>query len=92
MFRVGGPKTRDLGRVGIGPRPDADGPVGTKLQIITPYEDAPSLRVLMGGIATDPIISTLFGVFIAWAAHSSVAVVLLIMSSQRRALSPSTRR
>ena len=31
------------------------------LEIVTPYEDVPSLRILMGGIATDPFISMLFG-------------------------------
>lgn len=87
MFRVGGPKTRDLGRVGIGLGLMLMALSGL-LQIITPYEDAPSLRVLMGGIATDPIISTLFGVFIAWAAHSSVAVVLLIMSFTAKGVIP----
>ena len=87
MFRAGGPRVRDLGRVGIG--------LGLMLmalsellQIITPYEDVPSLRVLMGGIATDPIISILFGVLIAWAAHSSVAVVLLIMSFAAKGVIP----
>jgi hypothetical protein len=26
------------------------------LEIVTPYEDFPSLRILMGGIATDPFV------------------------------------
>ncbi|MFT4099371.1 MAG: Na/Pi cotransporter family protein, partial [Rhodoblastus sp.] len=87
MFRAGGRRTRDLGRVGIG--------LGLMLlalslllDIITPYEDAPSLRLLMGGIATDPIVACLFGALIAWAAHSSVAVVMLIVSFAAKGIVP----
>jgi len=76
MFRTGGTRTRDVGRVAIG--------LGLMLialsqllEIVTPYEDVPSLRILMGGIATDPLISLAFGALLAWAAHSSVAIVLL---------------
>jgi phosphate:Na+ symporter len=55
MFRTGGTRTRDVGRVAIG--------LGLMLialsqllEIVTPYEDVPSLRILMGGgIATDPV-------------------------------------
>ena len=87
MFRAGSARTRDLGRAAVG--------VGLMLlalsrflQVITPYEDEPSLRILMGGIATDTIISALFGVFMAWAAHSSVAVVLLVMSFVEKGVIP----
>lgn len=87
MFRAGGTRGRDVGRVGIG--------LGLMLialaqllEVITPYEDVPSLRILMGGIATDPLISLLFGALIAWAAHSSVAVVLLVMSFAEKGVVP----
>src|SRR5271168_1310800 len=60
MFRTGGTRTRDVGRVAIG--------LGLMLialsqllEIVTPYEDFPSLRIIMGGIATDPLISMAFG-------------------------------
>ena len=79
MFRTGGSRTRDIGRVAVG--------LGLMLialsrllEIVTPYEDVPSLRVLMGAIGTDRLISVAFGALIAWAAHSSVAVALLVMS------------
>src|SRR5271154_296291 len=80
MFRRGGiTRTRDLGRVGIG--------LGLilialtqLLAILTPYEDVPSLRLLLGMIATVPIIDVIVGAALTWAAHSSVAIVLLIMS------------
>jgi phosphate:Na+ symporter len=80
MFRRGGiTRTRDLGRVGIG--------LGLMLlaltqllSLLTPYEDVPSLRLLLGAIATVPVIAVIFAAAVTWAAHSSVAVVLLIMS------------
>jgi phosphate:Na+ symporter len=87
MFRTGGTRTRDVGRVAIG--------LGLMLialsqllEIVTPYEDFPSLRILMRGIATDPLISMLFGALLAWAAHSSVAVVLLVMSFAEKGVVP----
>jgi phosphate:Na+ symporter len=58
------------------------------LEIVTPYEDVPSLRILMGGIATDPLISMAFGALLAWVAHSSVAVVLLVMSFAEKGVVP----
>ena len=80
LFRRGGQsRTRDLGRVAIG--------LGLMLlalsrllQVITPYEDVPSLRLILGTIAQDPIIDVLFGALLTWLAHSSVAVVLLVVS------------
>ena len=87
MFRAGGRRTRDLGRVAIG--------LGLMLlalslllSLITPYEDAPSLRLLMGAVATDPLVACLFGALMAWAAHSSVAVVMLIVSFAAKGVVP----
>ena len=87
MFRAGSARTRDIGRVAIG--------LGLMLialsrllEIITPYEDVPSLRILMGGIATDRLISVAFGALLAWAAHSSVAVSLLVMSFAEKGVVP----
>jgi phosphate:Na+ symporter len=80
MFRKGGhSRPRDLGRVAIG--------LGLMLMalvqllaIMEPYEDVPSLRLLMGSIATQPIIDVIAAAVLTWAAHSSVASVLLIVS------------
>ena len=47
---------------------------------MTPYEDAPSLRLLLGAISTEPVLDVLLAAAFTWAAHSSVAVVLLVMS------------
>ncbi len=88
MFRRGGnTRTHDLGRVGIG--------LGLillaltqLLAILTPYEDVPSLRLLLGMIATVPIIDVIVGAALTWAAHSSVAVVLLTMSFAAQGVVP----
>ena len=80
MFRRGTmTRTRDLGRVGIG--------LGLMLialsqllHILTPFEDVPSFRLLLGMVATVPFVAVLLSAALTWAAHSSVAVVLLIMS------------
>ncbi len=69
----------DLGRVFIG--------LGLMLHalhellgLMTDYEDAPNLRMLLGAVSTSLWLDVLLGAFLAWAAHSSIAVVLLIMS------------
>jgi phosphate:Na+ symporter len=80
LFRKGAQsRTRDLGRVAIG--------LGLMLialqqllTLITPYEDVPSLRLLMGAIATQPVIDVILAATLTWAAHSSVAIILLIVS------------
>jgi phosphate:Na+ symporter len=88
MFNRGdATRTRDLGRVAIG--------LGLMLlslhqllEVITPYEDAPSLRLLMGTIATEPVLGLLLAATVTWAAHSSVAIVLLIMSFASKGVIP----
>ncbi|TGD94302.1 Na/Pi cotransporter family protein [Methylobacterium nonmethylotrophicum] len=80
LFRRGSaPRTRDLGRAAIG--------LGLMLmalsrliEVITPYEDVPALRVLLGAVATDRLVALVLGAVLTWAAHSSVATVLLVMS------------
>ena len=88
MFRRSGvTRTRDLGRVGIG--------LGLMLialqhlfSMITPFEDVPSLRMLLGAVTTEPLIDILLAAGLTWAAHSSVAVVLLIMAFAAQAVVP----
>jgi phosphate:Na+ symporter len=72
-------RTRDIGRVAIG--------LGLMLMALhrlvvltTPYEDLPNLRVVLGAITTEPVLDVLLAAGLTWAAHSSVAVVLLVMS------------
>ena len=80
MFRRGGiTRTRDLGRVGIGLGLILIA-LSQLLTILTPFEDVPSLRLLLGTIATVPVIDVIVGAALTWAAHSSVAIVLLTMS------------
>jgi phosphate:Na+ symporter len=88
MFRRGQQsRTRDLGRAAIG--------IGLMLialrqllDVITPFEDMPSLRLLLGEVATDPVVAVLIGAALTWAAHSSVAVVLLVMSFASKGVVP----
>ncbi len=72
-------RTRDLGRVAIG--------VGLMvlslhilLDTLAPAEDAPAVRTLLGALTAEPMLCLLMSTALAWAAHSSVAVVLLVMS------------
>ena len=76
-----GPRSRikDLGRVSIGL-----GLLLLSLHILldtlAPAENAPTVRVLLSAITGDPVLCILIGAVVTWAAHSSVASVLLIMS------------
>ena len=88
MFRRGASdRTRDLGRVAIG--------LGLMLMalhmllgLVTPYEDAPSLRMFLGALATEPVLALLLAAVVTWAAHSSVAVVLLVMGLAAKGVVP----
>ncbi len=88
LFRRGGAtRTRDLGRVAIG--------LGLMLlalhqivELVTPFEDTPSLRMLLGNIVTEPVIGLLVAAILTWAAHSSVVVVLLVMSLATKGVVP----
>jgi phosphate:Na+ symporter len=88
MFRRGTiTRTRDLGRVGIG--------LGLMLialsqllGVLTPYEDVPSLRLLLGMITTTPLVAVLLAAVLTWAAHSSVAIILLTMSFATKGVVP----
>lgn len=80
LFRCGRvSRNRDLGRVSIG--------LGLMLLalrelmiVVTPPQDAPTLRLLLDSILSDPLIAALFAALVTWAAHSSVVVVLLVIS------------
>jgi phosphate:Na+ symporter len=72
-------RTRDLGRVAIG--------VGIMvlslhilLDTLAPAENAPAVRVLLSAMTGDPLLCLLMAAALTWAAHSSVTVVLLVMS------------
>jgi phosphate:Na+ symporter len=79
-FKRGGrTRTRDLGRVAIG--------VGLMLlslhillDSLAPAEQAPVVRALLAAITGEPVLCVLLAAALTWAAHSSVAVVLLVMS------------
>ena len=87
MFRRATAGTRDFGRVFIG--------LGLVLMalsqfvgLVTPYEDVPSLRLLLGAIATQPLIDVILAAAVTWAAHSSVATVLLVVSFAAKGVVP----
>src|SRR6201993_5127704 len=79
-FKRGGrTRTRDLGRVAIG--------VGLMLlslhillDSLAPAEQAPVVRALLAAITGEPVLCVLLAAALTWAAHSSVTVVLLVMS------------
>jgi phosphate:Na+ symporter len=69
----------DLGRVGIG--------LGLMLLglhqlvlTIQPIETAPVLRDILGALTREPLLDLAFAALLTWAAHSSVAVMLLLVS------------
>src|ERR1700677_1998552 len=79
-FRVGGSSlTRAIGRIAIGL-----GLVLLALHILldtlAPAEQAPAVRALLASITNDPVLCIIIAAALTWAAHSSVAVVLLVMS------------
>lgn len=79
-FKQGGQtRTRDLGRVAIG--------IGLMLlslhiliDTLAPAEDAPAVRALLAAITGDTFLCVVLAAVLTWLAHSSVTVVLLIMS------------
>ncbi|AOB31985.1 Na/Pi cotransporter [Bordetella sp. H567] len=80
MFRRYPPgRTRDLGRVFIG--------LGLLLislhslvDLFAPFQNAPLLRILLQALGSQPVAAMLVAAGLTWAAHSSVAVVVLLMS------------
>ncbi|BBK34495.1 phosphate:Na+ symporter [Stella humosa] len=72
-------RTRDLGRVAIG--------LGLMLlalhllvATIEPLEQLPGLRAVLAALTGEPLIALLLAAVLTWAAHSSVATILLVMS------------
>jgi phosphate:Na+ symporter len=72
-------RLKDIGRIAIG--------LGLMLlalhiliDTLAPAENAPSVQALFNAITGDPVLCVLIAAALTWAAHSSVATVLLIMS------------
>ncbi|HYM42272.1 MAG TPA: Na/Pi cotransporter family protein, partial [Steroidobacteraceae bacterium] len=72
-------RTRDLGRVAIG--------VGLMLlalhillDTLAPAENAPAVRYLLSVTTAEPLLCLLLAAVLTWLAHSSVTVVVLVMS------------
>jgi phosphate:Na+ symporter len=71
-------RLQHLGRVGMG--------LGLMLlalhllgETMRPAEAAPVLRQLLGALTTEPVLDVLLATALTWAAHSSVAVMLMIV-------------
>jgi len=79
MFRKASAAPRDFGRVLIGL-----GLIVIALHqfvtLLAPYEAVSSLRLFLRTVSTQPLVDVVLAAGLTWAAHSSVAVVLLIMS------------
>lgn len=86
-FHRGRAQTRDVGRavIGLGILLFA---LSHILMIVTPYEDVPSLRMLLGMVATTPVVALILAAALTWAAHSSVATVLVVMSFAAKGVIP----
>src|SRR6202051_929955 len=87
MFRRTSAAPRDFGRVLIG--------LGLVLMalsqfvsLLTPYEDVPRLRMFLGAVSTQPALDVILAAGLTWAAHSSVAIVLLVMSFATKGIVP----
>jgi phosphate:Na+ symporter len=72
-------RIKNLGRVAIG--------LGLMLlalhillDTLAPAERAPGVRALLNGMTGDPVMCVLLAAVLTWAAHSSVATVLFVMS------------
>jgi phosphate:Na+ symporter len=88
MFRrTSNTQAHDLGRafIGLGLMLIA---LHELLDLMTDYEDAPSLRVLLGAASTVPLVDVLLAASLSWAADSNVAAVLLVASLCARNVVP----
>jgi len=78
-FNRGESRVRDLGRVGIGL-----GLILLSLELlvesITPLAALPQVRTVLEALEAYPFLYVIIACFVTWAAHSSVATVLLVMS------------
>ncbi len=80
LFERGkGSRNRDIGRASIG--------LGLMLLALTilvstvqPAETAPALRTVLGALAGEPVLNAALACLLTWAAHSSIPIVLFVMS------------
>ncbi|HKR46829.1 MAG TPA: Na/Pi cotransporter family protein [Paraburkholderia sp.] len=83
LFERGkGSRNRDIGRASIG--------LGLMLLALTllvstvqPAETAPALRTVLGALSGEPVLNAALACVLTWAAHSSIPVVLFVMSLAR---------
>lgn len=87
MFRRGAYPVRDLGRavIGLGLMLMA---LNHLLEVVQPFEASRGLQTVLRLIAAEPLLDVALAAVLTWAAHSSVAVVLLVMSLAGRGTVP----
>jgi phosphate:Na+ symporter len=54
--------------------------LGGLVHALAPIENAPGLKTILDALGDEPVLSVLIAAVIAWGCHSSVAVVLLVVS------------
>ncbi|VCU71342.1 Na+/Pi-cotransporter [Pigmentiphaga humi] len=88
MFRRGNAThVRDLGRVFIGLGLLLLG-LHLLMSELQPYRDLPALKTALAALSGQPGLAIILSALLAWAAHSSVAVVVLTMSFSAQGLLP----
>ncbi|MGU3337157.1 Na/Pi cotransporter family protein [Methylobacterium mesophilicum] len=86
--RASGAKGKAIGRIAIGLGLVLLG-LMRMVATLAPYGDAPGLRAILGIVAADSVITVLLAALFAWAAHSSVAVILLVAALAGQGMVPS---
>jgi phosphate:Na+ symporter len=80
LFRwSAGGRAKNIGRIGIGLGLMLMALAGL-LHTLGPIENTPLLRPVMGALARDPLLAVLVAAALTWVCHSSIAIVLLVVS------------
>lgn len=87
MFRRGGYPVRDLGRavIGLGLMLMA---LSHLLDVVQPFATSRGLQTILRLVSAEPLLDVALAAGLTWAAHSSVAIVLLVMSLARQGTVP----
>ena len=80
VFRwAAGGRAKNIGRIGIGLGLMLMALAGL-LHTLGPIENTPLLRPIVGALAHDPLLAVFIAAALTWACHSSIAIVLLVVS------------
>ena len=87
--RGGGGQVRNLGRIAIGLGLMLLG-LNLLVRTMSPIEKAPELGAFLEALVNQPLLAMVLAALLTWACHSSVAVVLLILSLVKSGILAST--